>query len=96
MSKGALHRAAGIFALELGDRGIRAYNVQPGFIATERMVQDMAEFGFDASAGAPPDVVGAVVAWLVTDPEAAEPNGRNLEAQDVCRELGLLAGWPPG
>jgi NAD(P)-dependent dehydrogenase (short-subunit alcohol dehydrogenase family) len=95
MSKGALHRAAGIFALELGDRGIRAYNVQPGFIATERMVQDMAEFGFDASAGAPPDVVGAVVAWLVTDPEAAEPNGRNLEAQDVCRELGLLAGWPP-
>ena len=94
MSKGALHRAAGIFALELGDRGIRAYNVQPGFIATERMVQDMADFGFDASAGAPPDVVGAVVAWLVTDPAAAEPNGRNLEAQDVCRELGLLPGWP--
>ena len=94
MSKGALHRAAGILALELGDRGIRAYNVQPGFIATERMVQDMADFGFDASAGAPPDVVGAVVAWLVTDPTAAEPNGRNLEAQDVCRDLGLLPGWP--
>jgi len=94
MSKGALHRAAGILALELGDRGIRAYNVQPGFIATERMVQDMADFGFDASAGAPPDVVGAVVAWLVTDPAAAEPNGRNLEAQDVCRDLGLLPGWP--
>jgi len=94
MSKGALHRVAGILALELGDRGIRAYNVQPGFITTERMVQDMAEFGFDASAGAPPDVVGAVVAWLVTDPAAAEPNGRNLEAQDVCRDLGLLPGWP--
>jgi NAD(P)-dependent dehydrogenase (short-subunit alcohol dehydrogenase family) len=94
MSKGALHRAAGIFALELGDQGIRAYNVQPGFIATERMVQDMADFGFDASTGAPPDVVGAVVAWLVTDPAAAEPNGRNIEAQDVCSELGLLPGWP--
>jgi NAD(P)-dependent dehydrogenase (short-subunit alcohol dehydrogenase family) len=94
MSKGALHRAAGILALELGDRGIHAYNVQPGFISTERMVQDMAEFGFDASTGAPPDVVGAVVTWLVTDPAAAEPNGRNLEAQDVCRELGLLPGWP--
>jgi NAD(P)-dependent dehydrogenase (short-subunit alcohol dehydrogenase family) len=94
MSKGALHRVAGILALELGDRGVHAYNVQPGFIATERMFQDMAEFGFDASSGAPPDVVGAVVAWLVTDPPAAEPNGRNLEAQDVCRELGLLPGWP--
>jgi NAD(P)-dependent dehydrogenase (short-subunit alcohol dehydrogenase family) len=94
ISKGALHRAAGILALELGGRGIRAYNVQPGFIATERMAQDMATFGFDASAGAPPDVVGAVVAWLVTDPAAAEPNGRAIEAQDVCRDLDLLPGWP--
>jgi NAD(P)-dependent dehydrogenase (short-subunit alcohol dehydrogenase family) len=94
ISKGALHRVAGILALELGDRGIRAYNVQPGFIATERMAQDMGRFGFDSSSGAPPDVVGAVVTWLLTDPAAAEPNGRNLEAQDVCRELGLLEGWP--
>jgi NAD(P)-dependent dehydrogenase (short-subunit alcohol dehydrogenase family) len=94
ISKGALHRIAGVLALELGPRGIRAYNVQPGFIATERMAQDMANFGFDASAGAPPDVVGAVVRWLVTDPAAVEPNGRNLEAQDVCKELGLLPGWP--
>jgi len=94
ISKGALHRVAGILAVELADRGIRAYNVQPGFIATERMAQDMAAFGFDASGGAPPDAVGAVVAWLVTDPAAAEPNGRNIEAQDVCRERGLLPGWP--
>jgi len=94
ISKGALHRIAGILALELGERGIRAYNVQPGFIATERMIQDMGSFGFDASAGAPPDVVGAVVTWVVTDPDAFEPNGRNIEAQDVCRELDLLPGWP--
>jgi NAD(P)-dependent dehydrogenase (short-subunit alcohol dehydrogenase family) len=93
MSKGALHRVAGILALELGDRGILAYNVQPGFIATERMIHDMAAFGFDAS-GAPPEVVGAVVAWLVTDPAAAQPNGRSIEAQDVCAESGLLPGWP--
>ena len=99
MSKGALHRIAGIFDVELGDRGIRAYNVQPGFIATERMAQDMARFAFDASAGAPPDVVGVVVAWLVTNPDAAEArvagtDGRAVEAQDLCRELALLPGWP--
>jgi NAD(P)-dependent dehydrogenase (short-subunit alcohol dehydrogenase family) len=34
-SKAALHRVAGILDLEVADRGIRAYNVQPGFIATE-------------------------------------------------------------
>ncbi len=85
---------AGILAVELGDRGIRAYNLSPGFIATERITIDMAEFGFDASAGAPPDVVGAVAAWLVTAPEARERNGEWIEAQALCRELGLLPGWP--
>jgi NAD(P)-dependent dehydrogenase (short-subunit alcohol dehydrogenase family) len=94
MSKGALHRMAGILAVELGDLGIRAYNLSPGFIATERITIDMAEFGFDASAGAPPDVVGAVAAWLVTAPEAQPRNGEWIEAQALCRELGLLPGWP--
>src|SRR5579864_8120273 len=72
MSKGALHRVAGILNLELADQGIRAYNVQPGFIATERMAQDMGGYGFDASRAAPPDEIGAVVAWLVENPDAAE------------------------
>jgi NAD(P)-dependent dehydrogenase (short-subunit alcohol dehydrogenase family) len=94
ISKGALHRVAPILALELGEKGIRAYNVQPGFIATERIAQDMSRFGFDATAGAPPEVVGAVVAWLVTNPLAAEPNGRTIQAQEVCRHLALLPGWP--
>jgi len=94
MSKGALHRLAGILALELGSRGVRAYNLSPGFIATERMAIDMGPFGFDASLGAPADVVGAVAAWLVTDPAAEGRNGTWIEAQDLCRELGLLPGWP--
>ena len=93
MSKGALHRLAGILAVELGDAGILAYNLSPGFIATERIAIDMAGFGFDASAGAPADVVGAVAAWLVTAPEAAERSGTWIEAQPLCRELGLLPGW---
>jgi len=94
MSKGALHRLAGIVTVELGDQGIFAYNLSPGFVATERIAIDMAEFGFDASTGAPPDVVGAVAAWLVTSPEAAERNGQWIEAQEVCAALGLLPGWP--
>ena len=94
MSKGALHRLAGILAVELGDRGVLAFNLSPGFVATERIAIDMAEFGFDASAGAPPDAVGAVAAWLATSPEAVERNGQWIEAQEVCAALGLLPGWP--
>lgn len=98
ISKGALHRVAGILALELGDCGIRTYSVQPGFIATERMAQDMGDFGFDASSGPPPDVVGATVAWILGHPEAAEgyvaTDGRNIEAQEVCAAESLLSWWP--
>jgi NAD(P)-dependent dehydrogenase (short-subunit alcohol dehydrogenase family) len=94
MSKGAIHRAAGLLAKELGDRGILFFNMDPGFIATERMVMDMAEFGFDASVGAPPDVIGAATAWLVTSPEAASLNGGHIQGQEVCKERGLLPGWP--
>ena len=94
MSKGAVHRLAGILHLELRDRGIRAYNLHPGFVATERLAADMAEFGFDASQGAPADVVGAVAAWLVTTPEGNQLSGTWIEAQDKCAELGLVPGWP--
>jgi NAD(P)-dependent dehydrogenase (short-subunit alcohol dehydrogenase family) len=93
MSKGALHRVAGVLAAELGDRGILVFNLDPGFVATERMVMDMGDFGFDASSGAPPDVIGAAAAWLATSPEGPSLNGGHIQGQDVCRERNLLPGW---
>jgi NAD(P)-dependent dehydrogenase (short-subunit alcohol dehydrogenase family) len=92
-SKGALHRIAGVLAVEQRENNIRVFNVQPGFIATERMQQDMAAFGFDASTGAPAAVVGKVCRWLLESPDAAALNGTNVEAQDLCRKLQLLPGW---
>jgi NAD(P)-dependent dehydrogenase (short-subunit alcohol dehydrogenase family) len=94
MSKGAMHRLAGIIAVELGSRGIVAFNLHPGFVTTERMIQDMGAFGFDASSGAPADVIGAAAAWLVTAPEARALNGAWVEGQDLCRDRSLLPGWP--
>jgi NAD(P)-dependent dehydrogenase (short-subunit alcohol dehydrogenase family) len=93
MSKAALHRLAGLLKVELGAQGIYAYNLSPGFVATERLAMDMGEFGFDASKGAPASVIGAVAAWLVTTDEARARNGEWIEAQPLCRELGLLPEW---
>jgi NAD(P)-dependent dehydrogenase (short-subunit alcohol dehydrogenase family) len=93
ISKGAQHRISGVLAVEEGMRGIRAYGVQPGFIATERIRQDMGEFGFDADLGAPAAVVGKVCRWLLESPDAVARNGQNVEAQPTCSELGLLPGW---
>lgn len=92
MSKACLHRVAGHLATELAGTGVRCYNVQPNLIATERIAADMAEFGIENN-GAPADVIGVVITWLLTDPEAASYNGHNIEAQFFCHERGLLPGW---
>lgn len=92
MSKACFHRVAGHLATELAGTGVRCYNVQPNLIATERIAADMAEFGIENN-GAPADVIGVVVRWLLTDPEADAFNGCNIEAQFFCHERGLLPGW---
>lgn len=92
-TKAALHRVAGLLALELESHGILVVNVDPGYIATERIAQDMSRFGFAAD-GEPPDVVGAVVSWLATADEAFTFNGGTVFAQSFCHERGLLPGWP--
>jgi NAD(P)-dependent dehydrogenase (short-subunit alcohol dehydrogenase family) len=93
-TKSAMHRLAGILAVETEGQGILSFNVDPGYTWTERIAQDMSKFGFVAD-GAPPEVSAAVVNWLVTNPEAAAFNGRTIFAQPFCAERGLLEGWTP-
>jgi len=94
MSKGAFHRLAGIIAVELGDRGIRAFNVEPGFVMTERMEVNAAGHGFEGRyRGAPPSVPAAVVAWLATEPEAEALSGQTIRAQKFALERHLHADW---
>jgi NAD(P)-dependent dehydrogenase (short-subunit alcohol dehydrogenase family) len=95
MSKGALHRVAGILAVELGSRGIFAFNLDPGFVVTERMAVVQKEHGLESYRGAPPSVPGAVVAWLAKEATgaAAELNGRTVRAQKLALELELHPDW---
>lgn len=94
MSKGALHRMAGILAVELGGSGIRAYNVEPGYVLTERMELNQRELGYEGVfRGAPPSVPAAVVAWLASDPSAAALNGQTVSAQSFALERGLHPDW---
>ena len=66
ISKGAMQRIAGFLAVELRDQGVQAFNVQPGFVATERIAQDMASSG-STPAGKPASVISAVVALAASD-----------------------------
>jgi NAD(P)-dependent dehydrogenase (short-subunit alcohol dehydrogenase family) len=96
-TKAALQRMAGVLQLELGDRGVRAYNLEPGIVTSESF---LAALGEDARIlrefkHAPPEVPAAVAAWLCTSPDAeALSGGATIHAQPLCKKLGLLPGWP--
>lgn len=97
MSKAAFERVAPILTVEHGEDGVVCYSLDPGHVVTERQLarNTAAQYAahFD-SAG--PEVIGAAVAWLVTDPAApAEYGGKIVFAQREVKRRGLVPGWPP-
>ena len=94
-SKAAAHRFAPLLAVELGDRGIRAYNVDPGYVETERQVVNAAALGLVGHyRGAPPSVPAAAIAWMVDHPERLE-NGQTVRGQKLALVEDLHPDWRP-
>jgi NAD(P)-dependent dehydrogenase (short-subunit alcohol dehydrogenase family) len=93
-SKAAFHRLAGHLAVELGDRGIVAINVDPGHVHTERMQANAERLGLaDRYTGAPPSAPAAAIAWLATSPEAVGLNGQTVNGLRLVLERGLHPDW---
>jgi NAD(P)-dependent dehydrogenase (short-subunit alcohol dehydrogenase family) len=93
IGKAAGHTLVGSILAEHGADGIRAFNVNPGFVLTERNSLDADEFGFAAASAGPPEAVGAAIAWLVSSPEADPLQRSNVDAQDLALERGLYPDW---
>jgi NAD(P)-dependent dehydrogenase (short-subunit alcohol dehydrogenase family) len=92
-SKAAFHRFAPLLAVELGDRGIRAYNVDPGYVDTERQLLNAEALGLVGHySGAPPSVPAASIAWLVDHPEAVD-NGQTVKALKMALAHDLHPDW---
>ncbi len=99
-SKAAAHRLAPLLAIELGDRGIRAYNVDPGYVETERQVVNAEALGLTGRyRGAPPSAPAAAIAWLAGASEAAGlvANGQTVRALKLALDHHLTPDWrqPP-
>lgn len=92
-AKAGFHRAADRIAFEYGDRGVVAFTVDPGFVATER-TKMVSELGEIAARGVEPSVIGAAIAWLATTGVSVEENGSYHQAQDIARAIGLLPPLP--
>ncbi len=96
-TKAALHRMAGILHLEYGDRGIRAYNLEPGLVRSESLIASLGEDTELEKMGvksAPVEVPAAVIRWLCTAEDAIAMSGQNVYAQPFCKKNALLPGWP--
>ncbi|MDI2126589.1 SDR family NAD(P)-dependent oxidoreductase [Yinghuangia seranimata] len=94
-SKAAFARVAGVLHAEFHERGLRAFNVDPGHILTEAQKARGSGKHLEAHfRSAPAEVPGAVIGWLASAPEADAYRGEIVRAQKVCKDLGLVPGWP--
>jgi NAD(P)-dependent dehydrogenase (short-subunit alcohol dehydrogenase family) len=94
-AKAALIRLPGILKVEYPNCGVRFFSVEPGFVLTESAkASGLSERFAEQWGGAPTEVPAAVMAWLATDPGATEWDGKMVDAQRLCKKLGLVPGWP--
>lgn len=93
VGKGAGHPLAMQLYAEYRDQGMLSWNVQPGYIATERNHVSIKDYGRELTGVAGPSVVGAVIAWLLTTSEGAALAGTMVEAQPVARAYNLHPAW---
>jgi NAD(P)-dependent dehydrogenase (short-subunit alcohol dehydrogenase family) len=96
-AKAAFHRVTDMCHVEFAAKGIWAFSIAPGLTLTE----SMRATGVDkvlTGAGhvpAPPEVAGEVAAWLGDDSDAGRYAGQIVSSRRLCKELGLVPGWPP-
>jgi NAD(P)-dependent dehydrogenase (short-subunit alcohol dehydrogenase family) len=92
-SKAAFHRIAPLLAVELGERGIAAFNLDPGYVETERQLVNAAALGLVGHyRGAPPSVPAAAIVWVAEHAGELE-NGQTVRGQKLALERGLHPDW---
>ena len=97
LSEAAFHRVTDMCHVEFGARGIWAFSIAPGLTLTESMrASGTDKVLVDAGhVPAPPEIAGEVAAWLGDDADAGRYAGQIVASRKLCKELGLVPGWPP-
>ncbi len=93
-TKAAFNRMAGVLTAEHRDSGVRFFSVEPGLVMTEAMslYDPTGEFA-KRFQGAPMEVPAAAIAWLATDSNSGQWNGKTVFAQKLALDLGLVPDW---
>jgi NAD(P)-dependent dehydrogenase (short-subunit alcohol dehydrogenase family) len=96
-AKAAFHRVTDMCHVEFFEAGVWSFSIAPGLSLTESMRASGTDKVLLAAghAPAPPEVAGEVAGWLGADPEARRLAGQMVSSRSLCKELGLVPGWPP-
>lgn len=91
-SKAAFGRLAGAINAEYRERGVRAFNLDPGFVITEAGaarggLDSLKEKGFEPT---PEEAPAAAVVWLATHPDAEKFLDRVIWTPELVEDLSLL------
>lgn len=93
-SKAALIRLAGCIHRELGERGMRAYSVDPGVVTTEAVTATLGDDGLLAQryGAMPPQAIAQALLWLASSDQApAYAKGKGMLAlQELVKTQGLV------
>ncbi len=90
LSKAALNRMVPGLAKELRPYHIAVIGLMPGFVGTERMAAELAEFGFDASKALPVENPGRVCAMLATAKDPMYFSGKDVYGPGFHAEHALV------
>jgi len=90
ISKAAFNRMVPGLAKELRAHRIAVIGLMPGFVGTERMAQELGEFGFDATKALPVENPGRVCAMLATSADPMYFSGKDVYGPAFHAEHALV------
>jgi NAD(P)-dependent dehydrogenase (short-subunit alcohol dehydrogenase family) len=90
--KAGIDQLAKLINAEIGSRGVRAYTVEPGFVAYGDDFYQRLREGEKVPVS-PAEVIGPAIAWLVSDPAAERLLSKRIYLPAITEKHHLLAGW---
>ena len=91
-AKAGIDQMASIINVELGSQGIRAFTVEPGFVAYGDDFEVKLRKYPDAPVS-PPEAIGPAIVWLVQDEGATRLLSKRISLPHLTHKHGLLEGW---
>lgn len=91
-AKAGLDQLASILNAELGTDGLRAFNVEPGFVAYGEQLEASLQ-KYPGTRVSPPEAIGPAVVWLAQSPDALRLTRKRVSLPDITHKHGLLPGW---